>query len=312
MHSNSVPIFFATDDNYAPYLAVSIASLLSNASKEYIYDIHILTSQMSDDNRLRISAIATDNSKIVFDDVGEKMRAIADKISLRDYYSVATYYRIFIAEMFPEYDKAIYIDSDTVILGDISVMYNTDIGDHLVGAIQDDVMLIDIFGRYSEVVLGIDSNKYFNAGVLLMNLKLFRSTDMEGRFLSLISKRRFPVAQDQDCLNLLCKDLVYYFTFEWNLDPIDLFKDRSPSIIHYKMHRRPWHYDGVLFGEHFWDYTHMSGYHDDILRLKSERTEADARNDAAVFDGLVCLAEKEISNVESGKVPCASIYCPPV
>ncbi len=37
-----IPVFFATDDNYIPFLDVAIGSLIENASKNYFYDIHIL------------------------------------------------------------------------------------------------------------------------------------------------------------------------------------------------------------------------------------------------------------------------------
>lgn len=312
MPFNTVPIFYAADDSYAPYLAVSITSLCENSSADKFYDIHILTSSMSDTNKSRISALSRDNCRIVFDDVKEKMEAIAGKVSLRDYYSMATYYRIFIADMFPEYEKAIYIDSDTLILSDIADMYETDIGDNLVGGIQENVMLLDVFSRYSSVVLGIPNYEYFNAGIIVMNLKQFRITDMEGRFLELLGRRSFPVAQDQDYLNLLCHGRVHYFPVEWNLDPVEIYKDKKPLIVHYKMHRRPWYYDGILFEEHFWKYTRKSGYHNDIVEGKNSRTDADAKRDQSVMSSLCDLAEKEISDVLEGRVPCAKELCPEI
>jgi lipopolysaccharide biosynthesis glycosyltransferase len=312
MSINPIPIFYAADDNYAPYLAVSITSLCENASSDKFYDIHILTSAMSDTNRARITSLAKENCSIVFDDMDERMKPIAGKVSLRDYYSLATYFRIFIAGMFPEYEKAIYIDSDTLVLSDIAGMYETDIGDNLVGGIQENVMLMDVFNRYSSVVLGIPNHEYFNAGIIVMNLKQFRLTDMEGRFIELLNRRSFPVAQDQDYLNLLCHGRVHYFPVEWNLDPVDIYKDKKPLILHYKMHRRPWNYDGVLFGEHFWDYTEKSGYHQDIIRSKNSRTDADAKRDQTVMSNLCALAEREISDVITGKVPCAKEVCPSI
>ena len=53
--SNIVPIFFATDDNYVPFLAVSIKSLLDNASKDYFYNIHILTDGINEENRKNLT-----------------------------------------------------------------------------------------------------------------------------------------------------------------------------------------------------------------------------------------------------------------
>lgn len=57
------------------------------------------------------------NFSVQFDHVTEYLHSVQEKLPLRDYYSKTTYFRLFIAEMFPEIDKAIYIDSDTVVLG---------------------------------------------------------------------------------------------------------------------------------------------------------------------------------------------------
>jgi lipopolysaccharide biosynthesis glycosyltransferase len=312
MSSKTIPIFYAADDNYAPYLAVSVTSLIANADKEYFYDIHVLTSPMSEENKRRIGALSTEYASITFDDMGERIKSIADKVSIRDYYSMATYFRIFIANMFPEYDKALYIDSDTVAVDDVAKLFNTDIGDALIGGMPENVMLMDVFSRYSSIVLGVPNTEYFNAGLVLMNLEQFRATKMESRFIELLSRRKFPVAQDQDYLNLLCHGRVHYLPVEWNLDPVDIYKDKTPRFIHYKMHRRPWYSDGILFGEHFWAYTVQSGYHDEIVARKNARTEADSKRDEDVMQSLCELAESEVQAVVSGKEPCAKVYVPPI
>ena len=62
--SKEIPIFFASDDNYVPLLATAIKSLLTNSSKEYTYKIYVLTTNMSQDKRDKIAAMATSNSTI--------------------------------------------------------------------------------------------------------------------------------------------------------------------------------------------------------------------------------------------------------
>lgn len=293
-----IPIFFATDDNYAPFLAVSIRSMLDNADKNYFYRIHILTSSMNEANRKKMLSLSGENSKISFDNPEKKLAHLMESLSLRDYYSVATYYRLFIADMFPEYDKVMYIDSDTVIPGDISKMYLTDIGTNLVGAVQESVMLTEPFGEYAEKVIKIPYNEYFNAGILLMNLREFRANRIESRFIDLLSRKKFPVAQDQDYLNVLCHKKVYYFGHEWNLPPVDGLTDKAPEIVHYKMALRPWNYDGIKYGEYFWKYAKTSGFYDEICKIKKSRTPFDALKDKQVYDRLVSLALDEIASAE--------------
>jgi lipopolysaccharide biosynthesis glycosyltransferase len=301
MQSKVIPIFFATDDAYAPLLAVSIRSLLDNADKNYFYRIHILTSSMSNENKKRILALMSENSRITFDDPGKRLERIAGSISLRDYYSAATYYRIFIADMFPSYDKAIYIDSDTVVTGDVSEMFNTEIADSLVGAVHDNVMFIDVFGRYVEKVVDVDRSRYFNAGILLMNLSLFRKEEIELKFIELLERRSFPVAQDQDYLNILCRDRVYYFPYEWNLVPVPELSGREPKIIHFKMALRPWNYDGIEYGEYFWKYAEKTDFYGDLLKTKNSRTELDRIKDEQVGKNLVALAIYEMEATDREK-----------
>lgn len=297
--ARTIPVFYTTDDAYAPLLAVSVNSLLSNASKSDFYKIHIIESNISRENKEKIASLARENASIVFEDLEDRISGIASRLALRDYYSASTYLRIFIANAFPEYDKALYIDSDTVIDRDISEMFFTDIGENLVGAVQENVMLLPVFGEYSEKVLKIDRLNYFNAGILLMNMKKMRETNLEARFIELLGERSFPVAQDQDYLNVLCSGSVHYFPYSWNLMPADNMKGIEPYIVHYKMAQRPWYYDGIDHGDLFWKYAVNSGFYEILKNIKASRTEKDAENDKTVGDNLEKLALDEISRAEN-------------
>ena len=150
-----IPIFYAADDNYLPYLAVSLSSMKDNASKEYFYEIYVLNAGMAKETLERLKAYEDENFRITSVDVTSKMEKVKDSLQLRDYYTGATYYRIFIANMFPQYEKALYIDGDTVLLGDISELFNVDLQDNLIGAIPDGaVAAVPAFRVYTKEVLG--------------------------------------------------------------------------------------------------------------------------------------------------------------
>ena len=103
------------------------------------------------------------------------------------------------------------------MLGDISELFDYDIGDNYVGASCDPVVSqADIFGNYAEQVLDIDRNHYFNAGVLVLNINQFREQDILGQFVELLHAYTFVVAQDQDYLNIICKNHVYWIDPKWN------------------------------------------------------------------------------------------------
>ena len=66
-----IPIFFSCDDNYIPFLAVSLESLEKNASKNYSYSIKVLHSNtISEDNQARIKLeYSVNNFDIEFVDI---------------------------------------------------------------------------------------------------------------------------------------------------------------------------------------------------------------------------------------------------
>ena len=192
MKDKIIPIFYACDDAFVKYTIVSLHSIIKNASKDYQYKIYVLNTNISDDMKKRLYDLENDNFKIRFVDVTEHMKRIKKELPIRHYYSKTTYYRFFIAEMFPEYDKALYIDSDTIVQGDISQLYNTDIGDCYLGACHEQAMVqIDVYGTYAERVVGVSRHNFFNAGIMLLNCKMFREKRVLEKFLKLFSSRVF-------------------------------------------------------------------------------------------------------------------------
>ena len=138
MNDNKVNIFFATDDGYIPYLTVTLTSLKENCDKKRFYSIRILVTCISEEYKEKITSQFNDDSfRVEFVDIKERIEYISEKLHTRDYYSKTTYYRLFIPNLFPELKKALYLDGDIVILGDISELYDTELEDNLVGAITD-------------------------------------------------------------------------------------------------------------------------------------------------------------------------------
>ena len=107
---NIIPIVFSVDDNYVPFLAVALQSVKDNASEQNFYKVFVLNTEISDQNKKKLGCYNCDNMSISFIDVKSRMEKInKDKIHLRDYYSKAIYYRIFIPSLFPEYEKILYL-----------------------------------------------------------------------------------------------------------------------------------------------------------------------------------------------------------
>jgi len=291
-----VPIFFAVDDNYAPFLGVALQSLTENASPDYHYNIHILTEGLSACNAARLSVYNSDNVSVIFNDVAEGIKAMNHRIHVRDYYTKATYYRFLIADMFPDYSRGVYLDCDIVVNGDISELYNCDLGNNLVAAMNEEVMLeYDVYGTYVEKVLGVDRNLYFNAGVLVLNLDLFRKVDIQSRLLEIMEDYTFTTTQDEDYLNVLCHGNVLLLPQHWNKNSFPGCEDENDhaKIVHYKINWKPWHYDGVGYEKDFWEYASRTEYYEDIRAIKENYSEVDIARDNIQFEKLAEGARRD-------------------
>ena len=291
-----IPIFYACDDNFAKFTIVSIKSLMTNASKNRKYQIYVLYATMSDDMQNRLKELEDDVFYINLVCVENELVKIGKNLPLRDYYSKTTYYRVFIAELFPQYNKAIYIDSDTIVLGDISKVYDEDIDNCYVGACHEQAMIQnDVFGVYVEKVLGIDRNNYFNAGFLLINCKKFREKKVFEQFIDLLGVYNFVVTQDQDYLNVICHNKVKWLNQGWNTEVFGVVpvKEKDIKIIHYIMVSKPWHYYDCRLKDYFWDYAMKTSVYDMIFEELYYYTDEQRQKDIASAIRLENLAKKE-------------------
>ena len=273
---NEIPIFFSVDDNYVPFLATALNSAIKNSSKDRRYRAIVLYRELERGNMKKLAALATDNFRIDFIPVADGVEAITDRLSNRlrfDCFTLTIYFRLFIPAMFPQYDKGIYVDSDVVLLGDIAELYETDVGDDLIGACADlSIQEIPTLTDYIENAIGIPPGDYINSGVLLMNLKELRNAGLDRRFLELLNKYHFDsVAPDQDYLNALCHGRIHYLPPVWNTMPnVNRPPLSDAKLIHYNLYSKPWYGDGVQYEEHFWRYAEDSGFYDRISRYKAD------------------------------------------
>ena len=138
---NEIPIFFSTDNNYLPYLDVAIRSLIENASKEYNYRIVILNTGLDREKMDKIKALSSDKFIINFVDISHAIEDIKHQLRNIYHFGLATYYRLFIEQLFPEYDKILYLDCDIVVLGDVSKLYFTNMEDNAVAGVVEQFIL---------------------------------------------------------------------------------------------------------------------------------------------------------------------------
>lgn len=295
MKSKDVILFFSFEESYAPYFAVAMTSIRAHADPDRNYVVRCLYSgNVCEKTRRRITdEFCKDNFTVFFDDISDEIKDVSDKLHTRDYYEKSTYYRLFIPRLYPEYDKALYLDSDIVLLSDVAGLYDVDLGDDLVGAVPDEsVQKVPEFMAYVENRIGVASHtEYFNAGILLMNCAALRESRFEEKFIRLISLVTFDVAQDQDYLNTICKGRVRFIGPEWNKMPIDPFlvKREDIKLIHYNLQFKPWKADGILYEDVFWKYSDECVFSAEIRAKKSRADSGLAEKSRRQTERLVAM-----------------------
>lgn len=276
MKKDDVILFFSCDELYAPYFAVTLESIRENADKNRRYVIKCLNTGNITDKTAKIitDEYSKDNFFVEFVDITEDVAGFSNQLHTRDYYTKSTYYRLFIPRLYPEFDKALYLDCDVILKRDVAELFDVYLGENYVAAVPDEsVQIIKEFQDYVENRIGVKSyREYFNAGVLLMNCRKLREINFEDMFGELIGKVTFNVAQDQDYLNAICKGNVLLLGTEWDKMPIseETCAEEDVKLIHFNLDFKPWRRDGVLYEEYFWKCAEKTVFSEKIKKHKSE------------------------------------------
>lgn len=164
-------------------------------------------------------------------------------------FSIEAYYRILIPWLLPpEMDRVLWLDSDIIICGDISSFYHMDLNGHCLAACEDERYISAKTRGRDNDRLGIDrSHRYFNSGVLLMDLERIRKNynQEDIRILAERIKDRL-VFPDQDILNCLFQKNVFYadyLLFNCEAKSMEYLAEEQKSnvrILHYYGGNKPW------------------------------------------------------------------------
>lgn len=293
-----VPVFLAINNKYAPYAAATIHSLAQNSNKKRYYRVIILHDGLNLPNRVRLRALATDNVAIQFNKISNNLylRAIikycSGKKGSGDFFSSAVYYyRFFVPRLFPRYEKAVYIDSDTIVLGDIGELFDMDLGDDVALAMVDTkVEAIEPFREYVKNAVGIPQEEYVNDGVMVMDLKKMRKMKYLSTMVEMINKYDADlVAPDQDYFNVILRGKIRHLGQEWNREPREELP-RDTKLVHFNLCNKPWHYENVPQEKLFWNAVRGTGFYGDLKRQLADFTDAERKAEAAKIDALIAKA----------------------
>ncbi|MBQ9246353.1 glycosyltransferase family 8 protein [bacterium] len=291
---NEVSCVFATDNFYAPYLAVAIESIIENSSSKNDYGIYVLEEDLSYENKYKLKLLEKDNIKIEFVNVKDFICQYSSILHLHTYnITIATYFRFFISELFKNFDKLVYLDCDIVVNCDIADLYNINLKGNIVACVRDLQIASWNFQNliknkeYYLKVLKLDKiDNYFNAGVMVFNVRKLTEFKCKEKCIKLLQEIKHPKYSDQCILNSVLKDNVLLINIEWNFQnnitkPINiqnnyknLFNEylrqevinaqKNPQIIHY-IYEKPWVNLDIINSEKFWEYARKTPFYESII-----------------------------------------------
>ncbi len=298
MAKETIPVFFTIDDQASLYLETAIRSLMANASQTYDYKIYILYKEIGAAYKEAIEGMAKDPFEIEFVQMEEGFKGIEDRPENRlrcDFFTPSIFYRIFLGDMFPQYDKGIYIDSDVIIPGDISKLYEIDLGDNILAGCPDfSVMEIEDFANYIERAVGVPRTEYINSGMLLLNMKMMREVHFADHFLTLMNTYHFnSIAPDQDYINAMTYGKKILLDECWDaMPPVGSERPlvEDPQIIHFNLFWKPWCYDDTPYEEYYWVYANESPFYDEIMEYKANYSDERKATDQEVLNRMLTNA----------------------
>lgn len=285
---HSVNIVLSSDNTYAAYMGVLIQSIIQNSSEKYNYDIIILHTDISEENRILLQSLAggINNFSIRFTDISNE---ISDrKFEVWAHYKKYNVYRLVAPDVLANFDKAVYLDSDIVVNKDIADLYNTDVSNYLIAAVPE----IRVYSwlddednpmhQYVAEILRLPKGHiYFNSGVLVYNLAKFRNTCSSDYMLDICAQRRWQYI-DQDVLNIVCAEDTLYLPMNWNVmisadnlateinSPLSMYQNycsarKNPYAVHYAGNFLPFRVPTVDMYWYFWKYARNTPYYEILL-----------------------------------------------
>ena len=288
--SNEIPVVMSCDDNYAPYLGVTIKSLIENSSANNEYTVYVLDGGLKESTKKKLNKLETKNVKIKYVDVERYFEDIDKNIFyLCDHFSISAYYRFFIPQIFKNFEKVIYCDCDAVFLADVAELYNTDIGDKILGVAHDTEAIMQVHSNkndkyYSEFLKLKNPYNYFQSGMLLMNINKMKEINFTKQCLDKLRELKTPRYVDQCVMNSAFEDQVYFLDNDWNVENHIMVFNRNvynlapyqtavnyytglenPKYLHFSGWLKPWKDPSTYNADLFWEYAKKTPFYEEII-----------------------------------------------
>jgi len=299
----SIVLVLSADDHYAQPMAVTIFSLLENLGQEWSVRLFLLDGGILPHHKNRIEHIVSAHSvdaRVHWASVSETELSAVPFVKLHEDFSRASLLRLWIPDLLPaDCSKAIYLDSDILVEGDVSVLWQRSLASKSLMAVRDYwipfVSSPNGISYYDEI--GVDPlTPYFNSGVMVINVERWRTANVHDKAMNhLVSFANHLSHNDQEALNAVLIDDWIELDPKWNVHhdsryeywkqksaewPESDFKNElmpridkliaDPNIFHFTGSSKPWkhpheHPEGLRWFRYLWN----SGWLTKTERLRS-------------------------------------------
>lgn len=220
-----VQLVYMADSKYLPYMMTSLYSAIKNKNSTTKYQVHVIAKDFSKEDKATLQKLADKDVVINIHDAEEKDldlnhlgRFSSFNISLQ---------KLFIADYLREQNKVLYMDADTLVLRDLSKVYDIPIENVYVAAVKDGLMY-----QHPEHIVELnlrDKNFYFNSGVMLLNLNKIRHDKIINAAMIYFNTHQ-EVFGDQDVLNAVFKGKVQPLSYRYNCNSV-FFEEKDAAFL---------------------------------------------------------------------------------
>lgn len=247
--TDPIHIVASTDENYAPHLGVMFASLLANTQGPERVRLYVIDGGINADTRAKL------------DEVVERFGARLDFFTLADeayadyplekFLTAPAYYRLSIPELFDnDVNKVLYLDCDLIVRSDVQELWDAPLDSCALAAVEN-------ISNTTYKRSGVPQSSYFNSGVMLLNLAVWRDDNIAAQVRDVVTKPGSTTKNDQCALNIVLHDRWKRLPLKWNFQSgmyrphhqLDKYAEkevsealREPAIIHYVGWSKPWLY----------------------------------------------------------------------
>lgn len=254
-------VIYASNNDYAKYLGISMLSLFDNNQDLDNITVYILSQEIDKVNIDYLYSIANKYCRsLKFIDISEFKKLIPFEFNTSGYNPI-TLSRLFLCSYLPsDLERILYLDCDIIVNGSIKELETISFDGNLAAAVPELNMPVD-----KKALIGIQKEEtYYNAGVLLVNLSLWHSLNVESLFIDYYRSMNGQLLyNDQDIINHCCKGRILTLSHTYNLSTNLFYFPRyfvkklqpaydtssaanysailsAPAIIHYMGDERPW------------------------------------------------------------------------